>query len=254
MAQIVDAQYPKLIVQPGQIFLADKLTPFTDLELCIGMVAAYPVEFGEEILRPQLCALAGQVILECGHGQHCHNFEIGNKKAGPGYQGWIQYFRCNEIISGKLKWFDPYNPGCCFRGWDRLPPSIQAQLRFLGKATTGTGKPNRYARAWAAARAGDWAGYSWELSAAGYYTASRDLYTKGLVQLAGHLDATLPADILVISVPHVTDPAVLQPTQGHSPFSNADLSRILSLQLPLTIDWDALRDEQKALSLQEDLG
>lgn len=245
----IDLKYPQAVVHAGQILLADKLTPFTDLELWGAQIAAYRAEFGEDLSRPMNCALTAQIILECGHGQHCHNWEVGNKKAGASFQGFIQYFRCNEIIAGKLQWFDPFNPMCCFRAWDRFPPAIQAQQRFLGKATTGSGKPNRYWRAWEAAKRGDWAGYSWELSAAGYYTASRDLYTKALVQIAGHLDVTMPRTVVVPT--HVTDPAVLLPTTGHSPFSNADLNYILSLQLPLTIDWDALRADRDALLRDE---
>ena len=228
----------------GQTVLPDLLTPFTDVELCGGMVEAYRHTFQEDIDRRQLCALAAQVILECGHGQYCHNWEIGNKKAAKLYQGLVQYFRCNEVESGKIVWYDPYNPACCFRAWLQLPPSIEAHLRFLGTATTGTGRPNRYQRAWDAAKRGDWIAFADELGIAGYYTASRALYIKALTQIAAQLNATMPSTFDAPA--HVTDPAALQPTTGHSPFSNADLDHILSLQLPLTIDWDAVRADRDA--------
>jgi hypothetical protein len=241
---MTDPNFPNPPDHPGQIVLADKLTPFTDLELAGGMVEAYRFVFGEDIERRQLCALAAQVILETGHGQYCHNFEIGNKKASPSFQGFVQFFRCNEVEHGKLVWYDPYNPACCFRGWDKLPKGIEAQLRFLGLATRGAGKPNRYAKAWDAAKRGDWIAFGDELGLAGYYTASRALYIKGLTQLATHLNATLPT---VFDAPaHEHDPVVMQPTSGHSRFSDADLNRILSLQLPLTIDWDAFRADRDA--------
>jgi hypothetical protein len=248
---MIDPKYPTAPNRLGQTVIPDRLTPFTDLELAGGMVEAYRFVFGEDIARRQLCALAAQVILETGHGQYCHNFEIGNKKASPSFQGFVQFFRCNEVENGRIVWYDPFNLQCCFRAWDKLPKGIDAHLRFLGLATRGGGKPNRYAKAWDAARRGDWIAFGDELGLAGYYTASRSLYIKGLTQLATHLNATLPT---VFDAPvHEHDPIVLQPTTGHSPFSDADLDTVLELQLPLTIDWDALRADRDALILEQDL-
>ena len=247
---MIDPKFPIAPEHPGQIILPDKLTPFTDFELAGSMVEAYRFTFDEDIARRQLCALVAQVILETGHGQYCHNFEIGNKKARPAYQGMIQFFRCNEVEHGKIVWYDPFNPGCCFRAWDKLAKAIEAHLRFLGLATTGTGRPNRYAKAWEAAKRGDWNAFGEELGIAVYYTASRALYIKALVQIAGHLDATMPT---TFDAPkHEHDPAVTQYTTGHSLFSDADLDRILALQLPLTIDWNEIRAERDAIIRDKD--
>lgn len=226
---------------PGQVILADHLTPFTNIELGGAMVAAHRAIFGTDLSRAALCCLLAQCILETGH-HYCHCFNIGNVKAADGYRGSVTYFRCNEVEHGRLVWYDPFNPVCRFRAFAALSGGAEQHLRFLGTATRGAGRPNRYQAAWEAAMRGDAVAFCAELARAGYFTASVALYTKGVTALFAQLAATLPTNIDASE--HVHEPAVLQSTSGHSAFSQADLDRVLELQLPPIIDWNELRTDR----------
>lgn len=228
------------------------LTQLADVAAAGALLEAYRFVFGFDLSRRALCCLLAQCLLETGNFQHCWCNNWGNVKASDLYPGASYFIRCNEVIDGKIVWFLPYNPGCRFRAFRSAAVGAEQYIRFLGTATNAAGKPNRYAKAWDAAMAGDPVSFVAELAAARYFTASVALYQAAVQKIFTYLLANLPSDIA--APPHEHDPIVFQPTSGHSPLTDADVDRILSLQLPLTIDWDELRKQRDQEILAADLG
>lgn len=247
----LDPRYPSPPARPGLIYVPDRLTPMTLLEAACAYDAAVKHVCGEELSRDALAAVVGQSAFESGWWKFNHLDNFTNMKIGNGWQGSFTDFRCNEVINGKIEWFDPHHPQTWFRAFisaDKNPQKshqigAEAAVRFIATATRSSSKPNRYARAWDAARAGDADGYALELGVAGFYTADRAAYRRGVIGCARRVKLELPSVLPVI--PHVHDPIVLLPTAGHSKFSDHDLEeRIEHLQIPLdwVEDWRAGRD------------
>ena len=229
----------------GQITLPDQLTPFTDAELAAAILVAYRHVFDDELSRRPLCCLVAQCALETGRGRYTHHWNLGNVKASDAYRGAVTYFRCNEMLAGKLQWFDPFHPQCRFRAFGALSTGAEQHLRFLGTATRGPNIPNRYAEAWAAAMAGDPTGFCDELKRAGYFTADLSIYRTGVVNLFRQLLTELPSTFH--DQQHLHEPVVRQITDGHSPMTDEDLrERVEALQIPLAVDWDELRAARDA--------
>lgn len=241
---MTDPNCPTAPSIPGQIVVADLLTPFNDVELASGLMLATQHALGIVLSRRAVCTLGAQIDLETGRGKFTHRQNLGNVKGSASYQGSVCFFRCNEVIGGKVVWFDPFNPGCRFRAFDTLAAGCEQQIRFLAQSP-------RYAQAWVAALAGDPTGFVDELHRAGYFTADPSTYRSGVVhlfqQLLSSLPGTLPTDT------HQHDPAVLQPADEHSPMTDIDLrERVESLQIPLNIDWDAFTADRDAAVQDED--
>ncbi len=85
-------------------------------------------------------------------------------------------FRCNEVIKNKIEWFDPPHLQTHFAAYKSPVDGAEDYIRFVSKR-------KRYAKAWDAVLAGDPILYSKELSIAGYYTASVERYTAGVVSI-----------------------------------------------------------------------
>lgn len=125
-----------------------------------------------------LALLVAQSALETGRWRsiYCHNF--GNVKAGPDYEGYYCQFRCNEVIGGKLQWFDPPHPQTNFRAFLSADAGAADHLQFL------SGR-KRYAESWRALLTGDPVAYVAELRRAGYFTADEAPYRRAVVSLFG---------------------------------------------------------------------
>lgn len=248
MSTRIDPDFPMPKQIRGQNVLADLLTPFTDEELIAALFLANMHALGFELGRAACAILAAQIKLEIGNGAHCHHYNLGNVKGSDNYLGDVTYFRCNEIVNGKVEWFDPYNLQTRFRAFSTLGIGAEQQIRFLGTATRGTGKPNRYQAAWDAAMAGDVRRFVEELKRAGYFTANLDPYMKAVTQIFAELMQKMPAklaEVVPADLVHMHDPIMLQPTTGHSRFSNEDLqASVEKLQIPLVIDWAALQSDR----------
>jgi hypothetical protein len=156
----------------------DRITTLTAHEVCEAFRDAYLAIEGVYPSDYTLATLVAQSALETGqwHAIHCYNF--GNIKASEHYPGEYTMFRCNELIAGKLEWFDPPHPQTWFRAYETAAQGAHDYLAFLAVATHPP-KPNRYALAWLAAKSGNPTQFAHELHAAGYYTASERLYIKG---------------------------------------------------------------------------
>jgi hypothetical protein len=235
---VIDPRFPNPPTIPGQIIVPDLLTPFSDAEMASALALAARHVFDDDLSRRPLCCLAAQIALETGRGRFTHRNNLGNVKASDSYQGSATFFRCNEVIGGRIVWFDPFNVACRFRAFDTLAGGAEQQIRFLGQS-------KRYVAAWHAAMAGDPVGFVDELHRAGYFTADPKIYRDGVVhlfqQLLGTLPSLLPDDV------HIHEPVVLQPVEEHSPLTDIDLrERIGHLQIPLAVDWDEFKSARDA--------
>ena len=88
-----------------------------------------------------------------------------------------------QIIQGKVVWFEPDNPACCFRAFPTLDAGALDYLQTLHR---------RFQSAWPAVVAGDPARFSHLLKRSRYYTADEAQYTKTLVALFREFSRTLP--------------------------------------------------------------
>jgi hypothetical protein len=105
-----------------------------------------------------------------------HRYNFGNVKASDSYEYLFTSFRCNEVIGGRLEWFDPPHPQTNFRAFMDLETGVMDYLRFL------SGRP-RYSSSWHAASSGDPALFVHALRNAGYFTADEAPYRRAVQSL-----------------------------------------------------------------------
>lgn len=183
--------------------------------------------------------IVSQSALETGRWKSLYCFNFGNEKATASWSGDYYMIRCNEIIGGKLEWFDPPHPQTWFRAFPDAATGAESHVRFLSQSA-------RYAQAWHAALVGDPAAYAHALKVHGYYTASEALYTRAVVSLFNEF---LPIVKQAASAPL---PQPVEPSPVRSPMSDADLVAVAPLlDLP---DWrPAVLDDVQADELAADL-
>lgn len=223
-----------------------KTTPLTFEQARDAAALGFFAEFGAWPTIEALACFLAQMALETGRfqrGLRCYNF--GNVKASASYSGYHQYFWCNEVYGGVVRWFypehgrcrpepvtckagDPPHPENRFRAYPTAADGMRAHFVFLGRDTTPhNGKPNRYQRAFDAALMGDPGEFARELGRAGYYTASPDSYVRAVIGLfreyVTKLDGWKPDALATVEQPDMSpDEAIHE--DGHSRFSEADLS------------------------------
>lgn len=95
------------------------------------------------------------------------------------------FFRCNEVIGGKIVWFDPPNPACCFRAFATLEAAAIDYLEELRR---------RFSSAWSAVLAGDPVAFAVRLKALHYYTAGEGAYAAALASLVHEFDRIIPTE------------------------------------------------------------
>lgn len=160
----------------------DRLTPVTPNEVFLALQGAWQKELHETPHRTSLLVLLSQWALETGRGRSMHCYNLGNVKSGGQSGDWC-FFRCNEIIKGKVVWFDPDAPECRFRAFATLDDGALDYLRTLYQ---------RFKRAWPAVQAGDPAAFSHSLRLQNYYTADEGQYTRTLVSLFNEFSRSIP--------------------------------------------------------------
>lgn len=150
--------------------------------------AAARLQTDLEIPTVGLACIVAKTALETGRwGPHVGKdgkargsmwgYEFGNIKASKSWKDagkLVQMYRCNEVIKGKVEWFDP--------------PHIQTHFRAHPDAVTGALEyllftSSRYSAAWARAMAGDPAGFVHELKRRGYFTADEAPYVKAVTSM-----------------------------------------------------------------------
>jgi hypothetical protein len=131
------------------------------------------------------------------HVERCFCNNYGNTRAATGEDCDVCQYRCNEIIGGKVVWYDPPAPQSTFRAFAEPSDGAAAQLSFLAHST-------RYAQAWLRLLAGDPAGYVECLKRAGYFTGAIGPYETAVLSIFRRI---LPiAERVIAGQPHgVTD-------------------------------------------------
>jgi hypothetical protein len=210
--------------------IADKITPLARDQVLSVFTAAMPTTAEK---REAIALLVAQSALETGRWRSIHWYNFGNIKPGAGWLGDYCQFRCNEVIAGKVQWFDPPHPQTSFRAYASPLAGAQDYLDFLSKKS-------RYRGAWVRALAGDPVGFSRELRRAGYYTASEAIYTKAIVSLYAEF---LP----LVPVPPVAEPAL--PSQPADPEHSTITAEDVAL-LHVDFDWETFERERRLAVLE----
>jgi hypothetical protein len=121
------------------------------------------------------------------------NWNFGNIKAGPAYEGQFTAYKCNEILPGRgLVWFDPAgelesrdgpivgrvytvpdaHPQCRFRAYAGPTDGAYEYVDFIAGG--------RFNDAFAELLEGDVVGYVHALKLKGYFTADETVYRRGV--------------------------------------------------------------------------
>jgi hypothetical protein len=156
-------------------------TPATTAEMVAGFTAAWAHLFDVVPKKEQLAVVWAQWALETGRGKFMVQYNLGNVKRVPG-DGYSYYqIRCNEIINGKIVWFDPPSPYTSFRAFPSLAAGCAEYLKFISR---------HYAAGWAAVQVGDPAQYGHALKLAHYFTDVESHYVGALTSLWHEFMAT----------------------------------------------------------------
>jgi hypothetical protein len=223
----------------------DLLTPCTALDYVRAIRSGLETITGKTPPNGQVAVLTAQSALESGRWRSMHRFNPGNIKASPDYEYFYTQFRCNEVIGGKLEWFDPPHPQCNFRAFMNLDTGVLDYLRFLSGRV-------RYAGPWAAAMKGDPAAFVHALKISGYFTASESPYMKGVVSLFNEYMRLLAQPLAAGEPPNEVDHeaalAVVTPDPDRLLHTEAVLA-VLSSQAGL----DEWAQSEKDAALRESL-
>lgn len=121
--------------------------------------------------------LLSQARLETGTFRYCWNHNWGNVKRNP-EAGLFHMIRCNEVLGGVLKWFDPPHIQCCFALYDSQAAGAVAWMGLIIKAS-------RYAPSRAKLFDDEVSAHDfvWQLGVAGYYTANKTTYSNSVQDL-----------------------------------------------------------------------
>lgn len=176
-------------------FTDDQLTPLTFQQAADSMRAALASVTKVKSLDVLALALAKNA-LETGRWKSCHNFNLGNIKAGDSFVGMYTAFACNEVLTENGKrvvvWFsprgrldrkggkvvaqpfdaEPWHPQCRFRAYAN---EYDGSFEYVDFVAGG-----RYAAAWQSLLIGDAVGFVHNLKAKGYFTADEGEYLVGV--------------------------------------------------------------------------
>lgn len=157
------------------ILIDAKKIPLTEKEAAEALIIAWKKAYSDPPTPGQLAILLSQTALETGRWRSMYNFNWGNIKASANYGGYYQMFRCNEIIKGKVEWFDPPHPQTWFRAYLKASDGASDYIAFLERP--------RYMAAHEALLRGSVADYTTALHTAGYFTASLSSYLGTMQKL-----------------------------------------------------------------------
>jgi flagellum-specific peptidoglycan hydrolase FlgJ len=158
--------------------LPNKLTPVSTQELLYGLANAWFQLVGEVPSKQSLLVLISQITLESGAAlKSCHCFNLGNIKSTTKDNIDYTYYKCNEVINGKIIWFDKPSPAARFVAFNTLEEGCLFYLNFL---KTRYGKK---AGVWDAVLAGDPALFVQKLKQNNYFTASLLSYSTAVLRL-----------------------------------------------------------------------
>jgi hypothetical protein len=162
--------------------LPDQLTPATPAEMYASLERAWKLSIGSTASRDSLLVLLGQWALETGRGKSMHCFNVGNAKHVDNDGRDFCFFACDEVIGGRIVWFYPVDPACCFRAFRTLDEGVADYLDLIRR---------RFAASWPAVLSGSPSLFAHMLKTQGYYTADEAQYAHTLVALFQEFDMTL---------------------------------------------------------------
>jgi hypothetical protein len=202
------------------VYVEPVKTPLTFDEAADRMQQGILVATGIAPTTKALALALAKTALETARWQsmYCHNW--GNIKAGDSYVGMYTCIPLNEVLNGKVVWFDPKGQldrkggGLVGVEWGVPPGHPQTRMRAYANGFDGAQQyvdfvaNGRYKDAWARLLDGDAPGYVRALRAKGYFTADEATYLRGVESLFREFHAKLEAR-------RDTDPAPpLEPDHG----------------------------------------
>jgi hypothetical protein len=251
-------------------YIVDEVTPLTPAAVIEALYRGFGAVVGRVPEAPELCCHVGQWALETGHGKSCHRNNLGNLKATESYTGLVTYFGCNEVLSGKVKWFHPdlsrcwpwhmawitahttsvsCDNQCRWKAFETLSDGAAAQLRFF----------QRRPRSFTAALSGNPRTFAHALKLDRYYTAHEEDYYVGGKLVWGYAHTLesvfhkyLPACVaackeLVVAeppapptlpeLPHPEEPDVDQPRAERLDQEHLDKALELLRDIVIEIPW-----------------
>lgn len=194
----------------------DRLTFEEAAQVFSGAMAA---TLGETPTTAALALALGKTALETGRWGAkggLWNWNFGNVKASDKYEGFFTCITLNEVLDGRVIWFDPEaqltgRNGQWLEPIYRVPDGHpQTRMRALVDAPSGALSyvkfvaGGRYAAAWNLLLKGDAAGYVHALKVAKYFTANEAEYLRGVASLQREFVAKLSA--LPPPAPHEVPP------------------------------------------------
>lgn len=226
----------------------DQLTSCTVDECARAFSSALETVTGATPTKRHLCILLAQSALESGRWRSMHCWNFGNVKASPTYSGLYCQFRCNEVIGGKVLWFDPPHPQCNFRAFESIETGAVDHMRFLSLRKS-------YAQAWGQARLGDPVAFVHALKLSGYFTADEGPYSRAVTLLFMEYMRllteperdTLPAPAQDEAQLHAAAIMAVAPDPWRMLHTEATLAAANSMDGV----WDAIREERNAALREE---
>ncbi len=187
-------------------------TPLSAEEAIDAIHEAYVKIFNRSPVAHMLAILVSQTALETGQWRAIYDYNFGNIRGR--YKGsTMSILGANEIIDGKTVIVEDN-----FRSYPDMYAGAEDFVRFLGTDTTPhNGRANKWDMAFEAAERGDLKAYVFALAdpdgnprtSDGYFTASKDLYFKGIKALYNQF---LPMCVDFLGSSTDTDPAELVPS------------------------------------------
>lgn len=177
-------------------FTPDQLTPLAFEQAAEAMRAALASVLTARPSTPVLALALAKNALETGRWKACHNFNLGNIKAGTSYVGMYTAFACNEVLTENGKpvvvWFSPRGRldkkggKVVAEAFDSEPWHPQTRFRAYANEYDGSFEyvdfvaGGRYAAAWQSLLKGDAVGFVHNLKAKCYFTAPEADYLAGV--------------------------------------------------------------------------
>lgn len=164
----------------------------TEAQATYALREAWKRIYGEYPSNESLALLWSQSALETGRWKVIRNNNFGNikkkhykklswKEIPDDGHDWTMFATGENLWNKELKktewhWFEPPHYQTHFRSYDTIVDGAEDYIKFISKR-------ERYIAAWKEVLKGDPRAFSHELRKAGYYTASEEKYTAGIVRL-----------------------------------------------------------------------
>ncbi len=177
------------------VYVPPQKTPLAFGEAVACMRQGIHVATGSPPSDRALALALAKTALETGRWKSMWNWNFGNVKSGEEYAGMYTCVSLNEVLQGKVVWFDPEGQldrkGGSVTGllWQVPPGHPQTRMRAYANAYDGAQAYvtfvalGRYREAWEKLIDGDVAGYVHALKQRGYFTADEATYRRGVERI-----------------------------------------------------------------------